>query len=420
MSKRKNQINAAALAIFVALFAWGIFELLVMRFDTGTMFPPYSSYRNDPLGTKALYASLDSLPEINATRYVNPLEKLTDAPAAQTVLLIGINTQQPNEAPSSFVKEIDAVAEKGGRIVLAFAPTEADFVMEESQKRRARRLTSANEPDEKESDQTPTPQVEMVSLMDYWGIGLDFEPLRFDGDGGIIAPDASAVSNSALPEIIAWHNGLHFDLVDDAWRPIYESRDEVVIAERDLGLGTLVFLGDSYYLTNESLAADRQSELLAWLIGDKSNVQFGEQHLGMQRNPGAAALMRRYGLESLIAGFLGLALLFAWRASASLAPRYSDTLPTNVGDMELGRDAHAGFSNLVRRSTPRGEVVEVCVNQWRQSVLPGLGRADANELSKALGETVQANKAAAPADAYRAVLNQLQERNVRTAYDRKS
>ena len=414
MSRRRNRFALVGFAVVVAAFGWGLFELLVMRFDTGAMFPAYSSYRNDPLGTKALYASLDRLPGIEAVRYVDPLERLSDAPAEQTVLMIGVNTVEPKIAPRSFVEEIDTILEKGGRVVLAFAPVRADFQAEE--------LRRAGVPGfaPKEDDDSARIADDMVSIRDQWGIELQHEPLRYDGDGGLITTEAVLESEDALPETMEWHNGLQFDLAEEDWRAVYRCRDEVVVAERTVGRGTLVFVGDSYYLTNEGLAIDRQPALVAWLICPNAFVQFDEQHLGMQRNPGAAALMRRYGLESLIAGFIFLALLFARRAGSSLAPRYSDSLPTDVGELELGRDAHAGFSNLVQRSTSHGDVVGVCVNQWRNSVLPGMGRTDSKALTDALVDVVDTHKSAGPVNAYRAVLNELQERNVLTAYDHKS
>ena len=407
-------------AILVAAFAWGIFELLVMRFDTGSMFPPYSSYRNDPLGTKALFTSLNRLPDVQATRYVDPLEKISNGPANQTVLMIGVNTQQPDLAPESFVDEVETIVRAGGRMVLAFAPKEADFYEDQMQQTGIPGFQPKDEPDAEDEDRPAGPVDHAVSIEEQWGIRLEYEPLRFDGDGGLITQDATLNTDDDLRDTIVWHNGLHFDVEDDIWNTLYEGPNGPVVAERDLGKGTLVFVGDSYCLTNEGLALDRQPELLAWMVGGNAYVEFDEQHLGMQRNPGAAQLMRRYGLESLIAGFIGLALLFAWRASSSLAPRYSDTLPTTAGDIEFGRDTHAGFANLVQRSTPSGDVVGVCVDQWRQSVLPGLGRADAKAIADKLNQIVNTNKAAAPVDTYRAVLNELQERNVRTAYDRKS
>ncbi len=418
--KRRRQIMMAGFALVVAVFGWGILDILVTRFDTGEMFPPYSSYRNDPLGTKALFASLARLPGMEVNRYTDPLKSIADAPAEQTVILIGVNTQQPKLAPRAFADVVDEVANKGGRIVLTFAPSEIDFLTENYAQMG---LPGSSSKDDAEDDEPDKPAAELkepvVSIKDRWGIELIYEPLRFDGDGGLITQDANLASRDDLPETMEWHNGLQFALNDAAWRTVYECRDEVVVAERALGEGSLVFVGDSYYLTNEGLAVNRQAEFIAWLIGDNSYVQFDEEHLGMLQQPGTAALIRRYGLESLFAGFIVLAILFAWRASSSIAPRYSDTLPANAGELELGRDAHSGFANLVQRSTPRDQVVAECVIQWRHSVLPGLGRADANEIGEALNRAVVANRTAGPVDTYRAVLDQLQERNVHTAYDRK-
>lgn len=421
VSNRRGKVTLIAFAVLVVAFGWGVLQLLIMRFETGDMFPPYSSYRNDPLGTKALFASLDRLTGISSLRYVDTLEKRSSGPADQTFLLIGVNTEQPNEAPQSVVEELDEVLEKGGRVVMAFNPSIPDFQEEELRRSGMPVIGRGRDDDEEEESDRPSALGEpMISLEEHWGIELKHEPLRFDGDGGIIVQDATLHADDGLPKTLEWHNGLQFNVDEEVWRTMYECRDEVVVAERVVGSGTLVFVGDAYYLTNEGLAVNRQPEFIAWVIGGNPHVQFDEVHLGMQRNPGAAALMRRYNLEGMIAGFVFLAILFAWRAASSLAPRYSDTLPSDGRDMELGRDAHAGFANLVKRSTSRADVVGACVEQWRQSVLPGLGRTDAKEIGEALTEAVQANTTTAPLDAYRAVLNQLRERNVHTAYDRKS
>lgn len=419
VSKRRRQFAMVGFALVVTIFGWGILDILVTRFDTGEMFPPYSSYRNDPLGTKALFASLDRLPGIEVNRYIDPLRSIADAPAEQTVLLIGVNTEQPKLAPRAFADVVDEVAYKGGRIVLAFAPSEADFLAEELERMGIPQPGSNDDTEDESKKRAAELQEPVVSINDRWGIELKYEPLRFDGDGGLITKDASLASRDDLPETMEWHNGLQFELNDAAWRTVYECRDEVVVAERPLGQGSLVFVGDSFYLTNEGLAVSRQADFIAWLINDSSYVQFDEEHLGMLQHPGTAALIRRYGLESLFAGFILLAILFAWRAGTSIAPRYSDTLPANAGELEMGRDAHSGFANLVQRSTPRDQVVAECVIQWKHSVLPGLGRADAKEIGEALDRAVAENRTAGPLNTYRAVLNQLQERNVLTAYDRK-
>jgi hypothetical protein len=416
MASRRIRMGTIGFVLVVLGFAWGLIALLMMRFETGGLFPPYSSFRNDPIGTKALYASLEQLPGMTVQRFTDPLGSLADGPAGQTVFLLGANTQQPNKAPESMLHELGEVMERGGRVVLTFAPNAADFEMEYAAPEPAE-----VEPEDDNARARQERQLamtnEMLSLKDEWGIELDFEGMPFL-DGDLIPETADLNDDGSLPESMAWHSGLQFVLHDSKWQTIYENRGYPVVVERAFGDGALVLVGDSYYVTNEGLAVDRQPEWLAWLVGDASAVTFDERHLGMARNPGTAHLIRRYGLESVVVGLIVLAALFMWRAGSSLAPRYEDSLPADAADLERGRDAHAGFANLVQRSIPKKDATDECVKQFVSSVLPGLRRSDAEALKTALDQTAASHRSSRPEDAYREVLNQLKERNVIIRHDR--
>ena len=54
---------ALFIVIITTLFLYGVITLLIMRFQVGDVYPPYSSYRSDPLGTKAFYEALNLLPD---------------------------------------------------------------------------------------------------------------------------------------------------------------------------------------------------------------------------------------------------------------------------------------------------------------------------------------------------------------------
>ena len=47
-------LRAFFLLIVTVLFIYGMIELLTLRFEKGDAYPPYSSYRPDPLGTQGL------------------------------------------------------------------------------------------------------------------------------------------------------------------------------------------------------------------------------------------------------------------------------------------------------------------------------------------------------------------------------
>jgi len=62
------------LGLALAGFIYGLVHLFSLRFEAGDNYPPYSSLRADPLGTKALFDSLDPL--VPARRNLLPLSKL--------------------------------------------------------------------------------------------------------------------------------------------------------------------------------------------------------------------------------------------------------------------------------------------------------------------------------------------------------
>src|SRR6185312_11842200 len=52
----------------VTALVFGIVELFQLRFESGDIYPKYSSLRADPLGTMAFYESLEKIPGINVRR----------------------------------------------------------------------------------------------------------------------------------------------------------------------------------------------------------------------------------------------------------------------------------------------------------------------------------------------------------------
>ena len=91
---RKGKLfTALFLLIVTALFVYGVIDLLILRFEKGDVYPPYSSYRSDPLGTKAFYEGLGLLPGVETVRNVEPLQKVSGLSEA-TLFLFGLRTSR--------------------------------------------------------------------------------------------------------------------------------------------------------------------------------------------------------------------------------------------------------------------------------------------------------------------------------------
>jgi len=98
------------LAGFIAVvFAVGLTELFLLRFESGVDYPEYSSLRSDPRGTMALYESLSGMPGLEVSRNLKPAETLKDSQA--TIFFLGVKSGGSVEAAGK-------LASGGARVVI--------------------------------------------------------------------------------------------------------------------------------------------------------------------------------------------------------------------------------------------------------------------------------------------------------------
>jgi hypothetical protein len=64
----KRYSSAIVLVVCLAALTYGLIQLLALRFESGDVYPEYSSLRSDPLGTMAFYESIGNLDGFTATR----------------------------------------------------------------------------------------------------------------------------------------------------------------------------------------------------------------------------------------------------------------------------------------------------------------------------------------------------------------
>ena len=91
-----------------ACFVLGLWKLYELRFTAGDIYPQYSSLRADPLGTKALYESLQRIPDISTARNYREIESLPKGKS--TVLFLGENPFLFELMPEDEIKEYEALA----------------------------------------------------------------------------------------------------------------------------------------------------------------------------------------------------------------------------------------------------------------------------------------------------------------------
>jgi len=334
----------------LALFLAGLYHLLHLRFATGDVYPPYSSFRSDPLGSKALFQSLERHRPVQ--RHVRPLVKLAGEPEG-TMFFLG-TTDDHLHMPASEWQSLQRWIERGGRLITAFRPTPGTYFSTFS--------TGASSRDPEKED--------WIHAEEEWGVAFNFRPPQ--KIEGMVVPEAAGriVPHDLLPLTLPLHTSLYFELQSEAWRVLYQRHfnqtNLPVVIERPLGRGSIVFIADAYPFSNEALLLDREAGLIAWSAGDSPSFLFEESHLGVQSNPGVASLARKYRLHAFFAALLILAGLFVWQQSVPFLPRQTvdDSEPSTVA----GRDSATGFVNLLSRGIGTADLMPLCLEKWIEQV----------------------------------------------------
>ena len=238
-------------------------------------------------------------------------------------------------------------------------------------------------------------------MADQWNFHVGFEGLTQSDDTYAPATVVNATT-LPLPDKLAWHSGMVFNRWDKSWRVIYGRGRNAVLLERDFPHGSVVLATDSYFVSNEAMERDRHADLLAWLIGPNSHVVFDESHLGIVDTGGIATLMRQYRLHGLLAGLILLAGLFIWKNSTSLVPPPADEKPE---PFVAGKDAAAGFVNLLRRNLAPRDLLAACFTEWKKSGAAGKFSKTRVQQAEAVfnSENSSAGKDRNPVGAYRQI-----------------
>lgn len=112
--QRNNAVPVVILVLLGCFAVWCLSSIIGRRFSAGDAYPPYSSLRSDPLGSRVLFESLDRLDGTQALRNYRSLDKLEGGPG-QTLLLLRLTP------------EVFASREFNGKDVQAFAPVVAGW-----------------------------------------------------------------------------------------------------------------------------------------------------------------------------------------------------------------------------------------------------------------------------------------------------
>ncbi len=346
------------MALLLLVFVVGVARLFILRFESGDVYPAYSSLRSDPLGTRALYESLENIDSVMVGRNYRPLESLEFEPGT-TFFYFGSSASGNDWVPEKLVKVFDRLTQSGGRLVLTFLPvTKSNSAApprenSESQRAEGGRGSKDSGPDK------------LVSIKKHWGIGLAFKenlPLKDDKH---LAIEATS-TRTDLPAVISWHTNLYFDLFEKVWQPLYSYEGLPLIVERSYGKGSILLCADSFFISNEALWSERHPQLLVWLIGGNSKIIFDETHFGIYKQPSVAQLLRHYRFHWFFAALVVLALLFIWKSTSYFVPPPQDDDLAGA-DVVSEKDYTQGLIALLRRNIAGSQVLQVCAREWEQT-----------------------------------------------------
>ena len=413
----RRQLALLLLVTVMVSAAWFVYSMMSIRLDSGEMYPQYSSFRSDPLGTKALYQALQRMPGLTVERNLKPAHRIESNPG-QTMIFAGLPGFEFADDDGVLSKEVRRIVADGTRMVVAMPSLHGSTVPWENinRARTGKRASRAKKEDAKDDEETEKsdPVVAESSSFNLFTV-YPKQPMIMDKEGvPLVADVGSPLHGLDLPR---WHSIYSLsttapqpknDKVESSeatpsspWKVIATVMGKPVIMERNAGLGTVVVCTDRYFLSNEALWSNPNSAFLSWLIGPCSKVVFEETHLGSMvgEDEGIMALSRRYHMHGLFFGCFGLFTLIIWRGVASLIPRDpSADLGHWKGDAVAGMSAASGLEALLRRGIPFKHLVRRAFSIWQStpsasSRIPADRIALANsELDNSLGRSSSFNQ----------------------------
>jgi hypothetical protein len=393
---RNNKLFVILFLVVVAVFFLGVVNLFKIRFQSGDIYPVYSSLRSDPLGTKVMFEGLNHMRGVSSVRNYHPLYKIRHDPET-TYLFLGMHTKNFIAFNKKDAEKLESILTDGGRIAMTVLPgrkpgkkcntkreESCDTIHENEQDTAG---DNENIYDKANIDQDKDGPASYVNLAEQWGVALEYHNSSAASDGSGYSNSLLITNRYNLPDTMSWHSQFYFRIIDNEWNEIYAIEGRPVLIERDFAHGKIILSTDTYFASNEAMLKERHPDLLSWIIGENRRVLFDETHLGIVEQPNLAALARKYRLHGLFAGFLFLAALFIWKNSTSFVPPDKNNEEESV--QESSKDYLSGLVNLLQRNIKSDDIMDVCFHEWAKT--PGQQCHAANDL-KQIKEIVERDK----------------------------
>ena len=270
-------------------------------FETGGIYPAYSSLRKDPEGVSVLFESIRRIAPATERSY-RPLASAQGS--GRTLLLLGAAPDQLLESATLDHRMVETLVRQGNRVVLALKPE---------------RLASKQA---------------MEGIQKAWGVKIQ--------NAG--TEDESDIQFSVNPD----------------WTVVQGDRERADIVERSFGTGSLVLVASSTAFTNGAMAESPDIGLLVSILGASEPIVFDEEHLGIVEAGSVMKLMGALHLQGVLFGLLIPVGLFVWRVSASFPPAARSEPTQHM----KGRHSFSGLIALLRRNLASADLAAACWQEW--------------------------------------------------------
>ena len=382
MSGRVQRINPSLIVLIVLLgvLGLGLMSLLNMRYSAGDMYPRYSTMREDQVGAKALYESLNDVHGIDCERQLLHPREVVDM-SGESLLYLGMTRPFFKDDLEILLNSV----KDGGRLVITFAPYKpgmGDLVFQNASVTNTSVLIGTN------GVQVTTNAVGSVSnavvvssnvLNEVVGEGvtdlmfwdnyrdLDVKLAPLSGFRGKSEALLSEHAPEWLPATLTGYPEYGFRSVGKTWTSIYEIGALPVVLERRLGKGSVVISTVCYPFSNHALQHERSTAFLRWVVGDGERVRFDETHFGVSSVQGVGTLARKYHLEWLGLGIVILGILFVWRSSTRVVPAYTYDSWGLSEARRTGKDSLSGLENLLSQHVSRHMMIRTLLTVFKKS-----------------------------------------------------
>lgn len=428
----KRLITWFGLAVLAVALVVGFIEVLEKRFAEGGIYPHYASYRTDPLGTSAFYESLEQIEGNRVSRNLTHLNSIEGLDDSTVLFLLGYSRENLPDLRSGIDSPVLKAVKEGARMVVTvnpglvpekFQPARSDEEEDWFERRRKLREDRIRSERREERDEDEEAKEEEKASEDsdeedlekeisetlgkrlYDLLEFDLESLedfeRPEGGWEVIAKRKSPVK--AMPN---WYSQYRWVSNSKAWNIIATSEGKPVAIERRYGKGTVAFMSDSFFVSNEALHLEPVPEFLYWMLGGKTNIIFDETIHGSVESGGAMKLMRRYRVHGIFFGLFLFVGLWAWRSSSPLAPG-DDDLDRGLigaGTSVSGEETGSGLIRLLRRSIEPKALIRQCLEIWKESRHAALPEKLEQEIQKKISAHERDPKANDAVSTYRSIV----------------